>query len=143
MSRRHQHHEAGETSGAGHQAQVAPGKRTLTQNLPARPARDAPARDDDDGAIGPGDLEALPPLKASIIDMAARETGTQLIVSKGRNQGVHLYGKALVVTPEGRKIADATVKEVHGGVTVLMTRAGMDVIDTNEGKVCFQDDSFD
>ncbi|HUQ04168.1 MAG TPA: hypothetical protein VM261_16830, partial [Kofleriaceae bacterium] len=142
MSNRHRHHESSDGAGASHGGHAAPGKRSRTASLPARPKADAPARDDDDDAIGPGDLEALPPVIARIIDLAARDSGTQLIVSKGRSQGVHLYGKAVVVTPEGRKIADAEIKQVNGGTTVLITRASMDVIDTNEGVVRFEDDSF-
>jgi hypothetical protein len=142
MSHRHRHHDSSDVAATHHGGHVAPGKRSRTASLPARRKEDAPARDDDDDAIGPGDLEALPPVTAHIMDLAARDNGTQLIVSKGRAQGVHLYGKALVVTPGGHKIADAEIKQVNEGTTVLITRASMDVIDTNEGVVRFEDDSF-
>ncbi len=86
MSNRHRHQDGNDVAGTSHGGHGTPGKRSRTSSLPARPKADAAARDDDDGAIGPGDLENLPPVIAQIIDLAARENGTQLIVSKGRAQ---------------------------------------------------------
>lgn len=150
MSRKHRDHaERGaeqSSSADGH-----PGKRTLTGQIhgkqraapPESAASTSMGAASDDDEADRDDVGIRAPRIARIIDFVARDGYTLITVSQGRAQLGRPYPIQSVVTPDGRKIADAFIEgEVLANATLLRTSASMQTMEQVEAVVKFEDDLY-